>query len=100
MVRSDPSATVVAERLRVRVARPTLRAVSSIPAADDVLEPGEDVLDLPDIAQMLGVPVTKVHQHLRDGHLVGVRREGGVVVPKAFFDDSGNVLKSLPGLLV
>jgi hypothetical protein len=74
--------------------------VSSIPAADDVLDAGEDVLDLPDIAQMLGVPVTKVHQHLRDGHLVGVRREGAVVVPKAFFDHSGNVLKSLPGLLV
>ena len=80
--------------------RPTLGPVSSIPAADDVLDPGEDVYDLPHVAQMLGVPVTKVQQHLRDGHLVGIRREGTVVVPKVFFDDTGHVVKSLQGLLV
>jgi hypothetical protein len=74
--------------------------VSSIPAAEDVLEPGEDVLDLPHVAQMLGIPVSKVQQHLRDGHLVGVRRDGAVVVPKVFFDDTGQVVKSLQGLLV
>lgn len=79
---------------------PTLGAVSSIPAADDVLDPGEDVYDLHHVAKMLGVPVTKVHQRLRDGHLVGIRREGAVVVPKVFFDDTGNVVKSLQGLLV
>jgi Rv2175c C-terminal domain of unknown function len=73
--------------------------VSSIPAADDVLDPGEDVYDLPTVADLLGVPVTKVHQQLREGHLVAVRREGAVVVPKAFFE-SGHVVKSLPGLLV
>jgi uncharacterized protein len=74
--------------------------VSSIPAAEDVLDPGEDVLDLPHVAQLLGIPVTKVQQHLRDGHLVGIRREGSVVVPKVFFDDTGHVVKSLQGLLV
>ncbi len=77
-----------------------LDAVSSIPAADDVLEPGEAVYDLPAVASLLGVPVTKVHQQLREGHLVAVRRDGAVVVPKVFFDDTGHVLKSLPGLLV
>lgn len=65
-----------------------------------MLDPGEDVLDLPRVAQLLGIPVTKVHQHLRDGHLVGIRREGAVVVPKVFFDDAGHVVKSLQGLLV
>lgn len=75
-------------------------AVSSIPAADDVLEPGEDVYDLPGVANLLGIPVTKVQQQLREGHLVGVRRGGAVVVPKVFFDDTGHVVKSLPGLLV
>lgn len=94
------SPNVPAERLRDRVARPRLRAVSSIPAADDVLDPGEDVYDLPGVAELLGVPVTKVQQQLREGHLVGVRREGAVVVPKAFFDDTGHVVKSLQGLLV
>ena len=74
--------------------------MSSIPAADDVLDPGEDVYDLPAVADLLGVAVTKVHQQLRDGHLVAVRREGTVVVPKVFFDNTGHVVKSLAGLLV
>lgn len=74
--------------------------MSSIPAADDVLDPTEVVYDLPTVADLLGVPVTKVHQHLREGHLVGVRRDGAVVVPKIFFDDTGHVVKSLHGLLV
>jgi hypothetical protein len=74
--------------------------VSSIPAADDVLDPAEDVYDLSAVADLLGVPVTKVHQQLREGHLVAVRREGAVVVPKAFFDATGHVVKSLQGLLV
>ena len=74
--------------------------MSSIPAADDVLDPDEDVYDLPTVATMLRVPVTKVHQHLREGHLIAVRRDGVVVVPKVFFDDGGHVVKALPGLLV
>jgi hypothetical protein len=74
--------------------------VSSIPVADDVLDPGEDVYDLPTVATLLGVPVTKVHQQLREGQLLGVRRDGVVVVPKIFFDETGHVVKSLAGLLV
>jgi Rv2175c C-terminal domain of unknown function len=74
--------------------------MSSIPAAEDVLDPDETVYDLPAVASMLGVPVTKVHQHLREGHLIAVRRDGVVVVPTIFFDDSGHVVKSLSGLLV
>jgi hypothetical protein len=74
--------------------------MSSIPAADDVLDPEEDVYDLPAVAEMLGVPVTKVHQHLREGHLIAVRRGGALVIPKIFFDETGHVVKSLPGLLV
>lgn len=74
--------------------------MSSIPAAEDVLEPDEEVYDLPAVASMLGVPVTKVHQHLREGHLIAVRRGGVVVVPKAFFDGRGQVVKALPGLIV
>lgn len=74
--------------------------MSSIPAAEDVLDPAEEVYDLAAVAQMLGVAMTKVHQQLRDGHLIGVRRNGVVVVPKVFFDDTGHVVKSLAGLLV
>lgn len=74
--------------------------MSNIPAADDVLDPDEAVYDLPAVASILGIPVTKVHQHLRQKHLIGVRRDGVLVVPKVFFDDSGQVVKSLAGLLV
>jgi Rv2175c C-terminal domain of unknown function/DNA-binding protein Rv2175c, wHTH domain len=74
--------------------------VSNIPAAEDVLEPDEAVYDIPTVASLLRVPVTKVHQHLRERHLLGVRRGGIVVVPTAFFNDEGQVVKSLPGLLV
>ncbi len=74
--------------------------MSSIPAGNDVLDPDEPTYDLRRVAKLLGVPVTKVHQQLREGHLVAVRRAGDVVVPQAFFTDSGEVVKSLPGLLV
>lgn len=74
--------------------------MSSIPAADDVLDPGEPVYDLPTVAQRLGIPVTKVHQQLRHGHLIAVRRNGIPVIPQIFFGSGrGEVVKSLPGLL-
>lgn len=73
--------------------------MSSIPAGDDVLDAGEPVYDLPTVAELLRIPVTKVHQHLREGLLVAVRRNGIPVVPQAFLTDSGQVVKALPGLL-
>jgi hypothetical protein len=77
-----------------------LDVVSSIPAGDDVLDPDEPIYDLPRVAELLGVPLSKVHQQLREGHLIAVRRNGDVVVPRIFFTESGEVVKSLPGLLV
>lgn len=77
-----------------------LGPVSRIPAAEDVLDPDEAVYDLPAVASILGIPETKVIQHLRQKHLIGVRRKGVLVVPKIFFDDKGRVVKTLPGLLV
>jgi hypothetical protein len=77
--------------------------VSSIPAADDLLDPAEPVYDLPAVAELLAVPVTKVHQQLRDGQLLAVRRNGIPVVPRVFLTDRGagraEVVKALPGLL-
>jgi hypothetical protein len=73
--------------------------VGSIPAGDDVLDPDEPTYDLSRVADLLGVPVSKVHQQLREGHLVAVRRAGTVVVPQAFFSNTGQVAKSLTGLL-
>ena len=73
--------------------------MSSVPAGDDILDPDEPVYDLPGVAELLGLPVTRVHQQLRDGHLLAVRRGGLVVVPQIFLTDTGHVVKSLPGLL-
>lgn len=73
--------------------------MSSIPAGDDVLDPDEPVFDLSKVAKMLGVPVSKVHQQLRDGRLIAVRRGGAVVIPQILFTDAGYVVKPLPGLL-
>lgn len=74
--------------------------MSSFPTGDDVLDPGEPTYDLPEVAELLGVPVTKVHQQLREGHLVAVRRNRIPVVPRAFFTETGDLVKLLPGLLV
>jgi hypothetical protein len=74
--------------------------VSRIPAGDDVIDPDEPTYDLRNVADLLGVSVSKVQQHLKDGHLVGVRRAGDVVIPQIFFNSSGEVVKSLPGLLM
>ena len=73
--------------------------MGSIPAGDDVLDPDEPTYELSRVAELLGVPVSKDAQHLREGHLLAVRRAGGVVVPQVFFSNSGEVVKSLPGLL-
>jgi Rv2175c C-terminal domain of unknown function len=73
--------------------------VGSIPAGDDVLDPDEPTYALSRVAELLGIPVSKVAQQLREGHLLAVRRAGDVVVPQVFFSNSGEVVKSLAGLL-
>lgn len=71
--------------------------VSAIPSADDVLGPEVEVLPLPDVADRLGLPVTKVRQALRDGQLLAVRRDGVLSVPTLFLTDDGEIVKGLPG---
>ncbi len=73
--------------------------MGSIPAGDDVLDPDEPIYDLARVAELLRLPVSKVQQRLREGHLVAVRRAGGLVIPQVFFTNAGEVVKSLPGLL-
>lgn len=70
--------------------------VSDIPIALDVLDPEVVLLPLPEVAQRLGLPVTRVHQMLRDGHLLGVRRAGVALVPAEFLNGDA-VVKGLTG---
>ena len=53
---------------------------------------------LPDIAEKLGVPITKVHQLIREGSLLAVRRDGVLRVPGELVAND-IVLKHLPGVL-
>lgn len=55
-------------------------------------------LPVPDVAEMLGIIVTKVHQMLRERLVVGVRRGGILVIPGEFFDQ-GEVVRGLTGTI-
>ncbi|MGY4102112.1 Rv2175c family DNA-binding protein [Nocardia sp. R16R-3T] len=73
--------------------------MSAFPCSDDVLPRSEAVIPLPEVADKLGLVVTRVHQMLRDHQLLAVRRDGVAGVPERFFDDTGAIVKSLPGLI-
>ncbi|MEV6139816.1 Rv2175c family DNA-binding protein [Nocardia sp. NPDC051990] len=73
--------------------------MSAFPCSDDVVPPSEAVIPLPQVADKLGLVVTRVHQMLRDHQLLAVRRDGVAGVPERFFDDTGAIVKPLPGLI-
>jgi hypothetical protein len=53
---------------------------------------------LPEVAERLEVPITKVHQMIREGALLAVRRDGVLNIP-AELVAGRNVIKHLPGVL-
>jgi hypothetical protein len=55
-------------------------------------------LTVPDIAERLEVPVTRIHQMLRDHYLLAVRVDGVLRVP-AELVAGHTVMKHLPGVL-
>jgi hypothetical protein len=55
-------------------------------------------MTVPDVAERLDVPVTRVHQMINDRHLLAVRRDGVLVVP-AEFVAGPQVVRHLPGVL-
>ena len=62
-----------------------------------LIEPAE-WLPVPDVAERLGLPITRVHQLIRDHALVAVRRAGVLRVPVELIA-TPNVRKHLPGVL-
>ncbi|MGH3304369.1 MAG: Rv2175c family DNA-binding protein, partial [Streptosporangiaceae bacterium] len=54
---------------------------------------------LPDVADLLGMPVSRVKQMLRDRRLLAVRRPDGTVGVPAAFIDRGEVIHGLAGTL-
>ncbi len=67
---------------------------------NDVFVVSDDVATMPvaEVAQLLAIPVTRVHQLVRDGQLLSFRRDGGAVVPTDFLDGD-TVVKGLPGTI-
>lgn len=57
-----------------------------------------ELLSFADVAAVQGLPVTRVAQQVRDGHLVAVAGDGGSRVPALFLQD-GTVVKHLPGVV-
>ena len=57
-------------------------------------------LTLPDIAERMGLPVTRVRQLVSDRQILAVRRgESNALMVPADFIQEGRVLKGLPGTL-
>ncbi len=73
--------------------------VSTVPHSDDGLPSDTEVLHLPEVAERLGIPVTRVHDLLREGSLLAVRRDRVRVVPALFLDEDDEIARFLPGLI-
>lgn len=58
-----------------------------------------ELLAVPDVAQQLGVKVTRVHQLIRDGHLVAVTDADGRRAVPALFVQDGAIVKWLPSVI-
>nr|WP_206345836.1 Rv2175c family DNA-binding protein [Streptomyces thermoviolaceus] len=80
------------------VADGRLGCVTEIDAKIDALVPAW--LTLPDVAERLGVEVTRVRQLVKEGQLIAVRRgENRVLQVPAAFIDGGKIVKGLTGTL-
>ena len=73
--------------------------MTEMAGAPVVLTDDLTVLPVPEVARLLAVPVSRVHQMVRDGQLLSVRRDGVVCVPADFFD-GGAPVKGLSGTIV
>jgi Rv2175c C-terminal domain of unknown function len=68
-----------------------------VAATDQLVQPAEWVA-LPDVAEQLDLPITRVHQLIRDRAVIAVRRDGVLRVPVELIA-TPNVRKHLPGVL-
>jgi hypothetical protein len=58
-----------------------------------------EMMTLPDVAEALGLPITRVHQYVRDGHLLAVRDEAGTRCVPTLLVQDGAVVKALPSVI-
>jgi hypothetical protein len=72
--------------------------VSSIPYADDVLDPETNLLSIKEAAALLAVPASRVQQMIRDGQIIALKRDRVPFVPADFFDGEA-LVKGLVGTI-
>lgn len=72
--------------------------VSEIQVGHFVLAGDVSAISIPEVATRLGVPVSRVQQLIRDGHLLAVRRDGVLAVPEDFLGADA-VVKGLGGTI-
>jgi hypothetical protein len=72
--------------------------VGEVSGSPTALSQDVAVLSVAEVAQRLAVPPTRVHQLVRDGQLLSVRRDGAAVIPADFLDGAA-VVKGLPGTI-
>ena len=73
-------------------------AVGEVSGSPTGLSQDVAVLSVAEVAQRLAVPPTRVHQLVRDGQLLSVRRDGAAAIPADFLDGAAGV-KGLPGTI-
>lgn len=56
------------------------------------------VLPATEVAELLSVSRTRVHQLIKEGQLLGIRRDGTTCIPADFLDE-GAVIKGLAGTI-
>jgi hypothetical protein len=71
---------------------------SEIGTVDDVLGAGVEVVPLHEVAGRLGLSESRVHQMLRDGQLLAVRRDNVLAVPADLLT-ADSVVKGVAGTI-
>jgi hypothetical protein len=72
--------------------------VSETNGASAVLSDDVAVLPATEVAEILSVPRTRVHQLIKDGQLLSLKREGTTCVPADFLEGNA-VVKGLSGTI-
>ena len=73
--------------------------MSNVPAVEEILSADEPLLTLPEVADHLGVLVTRVHALLRERQLLEVRVDEVRKVPARLLNDDGGINKFVPGVI-
>lgn len=72
----------------------------SIPNDSVLPDPNEPLLSLPEVADFLGVVITRVHDLLNERRIIALKRDGKRMVPARFFDeDKGRISRFVPGCI-